>query len=276
VIEGRLEETNVHFESFGEGRHVVFLHGWLLDHRVMVSSMEPIFERRDGWQRIYPDLPGMGQTRGEDWISNQDQVLDVVVKFIDEVVQGERFAVVGYSYGGYLARGVVFRMSTQIDGVALIAPDYEVEKGDSPLPPHVTLVSNPDLLSELTPAASVAFEQLAVVQSRELLESLQTVGMPPREIADHKFLSRLSEDYEFSFDVDTPPAPYGGPSLMVMGRQDSVTGYRAAWRILENYPRSTFAVLDRAGHGLMIEQRDMFNGLMNEWIDRMEEHTASA
>lgn len=275
-MECKLEGINVNFETFGEGRHVVFLHGWPLDHRVMVSTMEPIFERRDGWKRIYPDLPGMGQTRGMDWITNQDHVLDVVLDFIDEVVQGQRFVVVGFSYGGYLARGVVFRRSTQIEGVGLIVPTPPLGETDSPLPSHITLVSNPDLFSGLTPTTAEAFEQFAVVQSRELLDSMQAVGIPPREIADYEFLSRLSENDAFSFDVDTPPAPFGGPALMVMGRQDSRCGYRATWRILENYPRSTFAVLDRAGHGLMIEQRRMFTGLMNEWIDRVEEHAATA
>jgi len=59
---------------------------------------------------------------------------------------------------------------------------------------------------------------------------------------------------------------------MVMGRQDSACGYHDAWGILENYPRGTFVVLDRAGHVLMIEQRKIFNALVNEWIDRVEEN----
>jgi hypothetical protein len=35
---------------------------------------------------------------------------------------GQRFTVVGQSYGGYLARGVLARWVTSIDGMALICP----------------------------------------------------------------------------------------------------------------------------------------------------------
>ena len=59
-----------------------------------------------------------------------------------------------------------------------------------------------------------------------------------------------------------------------MGRQDSISGYRDAWAILENYPRATFAVLDRAGHGLGVEQRSLLGVLVDEWLDRVEEATS--
>jgi pimeloyl-ACP methyl ester carboxylesterase len=89
-----LENITVHYGLYGEGRPILMLHGWAGDHRPMVSAMEPHFERRAGWRRIYPDLPGMGQTPGPDWITNQDQVLDVVLAFIDKVMPGQRFVVV--------------------------------------------------------------------------------------------------------------------------------------------------------------------------------------
>lgn len=56
-----------------------------------------------------------------------------------------------------------------------------------------------------------------------------------------------------------------------MGRQDSYEGYKDAWTILERYPRATFAVIDRAGHNLQIEQPEIFNSLVNEWLTAVEE-----
>ena len=44
-----------------------------------------------------------------------------------------------------------------------------------------------------------------------------------------------------------------------------------AWDLVERYPRATFAVLDRAGHGLDVEQRGLFEALVGEWLDRVEE-----
>ncbi len=266
-----LESITLHYETFGEGKPIIMLHGWPLDHRHMVSTMEPLFKARDGWKRIYPDLPGMGETPGMDWIVSQDQVLDIILDFVDNVVPGQRFVVAGYSHGGYLARGVVFRRSAMMDGLLLTVPTVLADYTQRTLPAHISLVQNPTLISELEQNLAEAFQDIAVVQSREFLDSMKAVILPAREVANHEFLSKLEENYAFSFDVDTLPEPFGGPTLIIMGRQDSVCGYQDAWGIFENYPRGTFVALDRAGHGLSVEQRDLFNALVSEWLDRVEE-----
>ncbi len=272
-MECRLGNITVHCEIFGEGRPIIMLHGWPLDHRHMVSDMESLFKRRDGWKRIYPDLPGMGRTPGMDWITHQDQMLDIVLDFIDNVVPGQRFVVAGTSYGGYLARGVVYRRSGVMDGLLLTVPVIQADETKRTLPPHVTLVKDPALISELQSNEAEAMQEFAVVQSREFLEWLRADIFPARETADQEFLSKLRENYAFSFDVDSLPEPFAGPTLILMGRQDAVCGYRDAWGILENYPRGTFVVLDRAGHGFLGGyQRRLFNALVSEWLDRVEEY----
>ena len=40
------------------------------------------------------------------------------------------------------------------------------------------------------------------------------------------------------------------------------------------FPRATFAVLDRAGHMLGFEQPVLLHALLNEWLDRVEEYIA--
>jgi len=272
----QLEGITVHYEAFGEGMPIIMLHGWPLDHRFMVHTMELIFKNRDGWKRIYPDLPGMGETPGMDWITNQDQILDILLDFVEKIVPGQRFVVAGFSYGGYLGRGMVYQRSTMMDGLCLIAPNILVDDAQMTLPSHKSLVKDPVIVSELEHNLAEAFQRFAVVQSREVLDAWIAFGSPQRKIADYEFLSKLRDNYEFSFDVDTLPEPFHGPTLMLMGRQDSSCGYHDAWSILENYSRGTFVVLDRAGHGLMIEQRKIFNALVNEWIDRVEENAQAA
>lgn len=40
---------------------------------------------------------------------------------------------------------------------------------------------------------------------------------------------------------------------------------------LKKFSRATFAVLDRAGHNLQIEQENIFNSMINEWLMRIED-----
>jgi pimeloyl-ACP methyl ester carboxylesterase len=79
-----LENLTVYYEEHGEGRPLLMLHGWPSDHHQLAEIMEPHFAHRTGWRRIYPDLPGMGQTAGPDWLTTTDQVLDVVLALIDK------------------------------------------------------------------------------------------------------------------------------------------------------------------------------------------------
>jgi hypothetical protein len=49
-----------------------------------------------------------------------------------------------------------------------------------------------------------------------------------------------------------------------------VVGYRDAWKILEHFPRATYAVLDGAGHAPDVEQLQLGQALISEWLDRVE------
>ncbi len=74
--------------------------------------------------------------------------------------------------------------------------------------------------------------------------------------------------YGFTFDVDGSSASFEHPSLIITGRQDSIAGYQDAWNLLDKYPRATFAALDMAGHNLQIEQSDVFDALVSNWLKR--------
>jgi len=268
-----LKGITIEYDVIGEGKPVIMLHGWPLDHRIMTRNFEPIFENRDGWKRIYPDLPGMGRTPGVDWVSSQDQILEVMLDFIANVAPGQSVSIAGFSYGGYLARGVVHRRAAVVDGLCLIAPIVLSHHDERTLPDHISLLEDQALVATLDENIAAAFQGFAVVQSRELLDSMLAVGGPAREIADYDFLSRLEKNFAFSFEVDQLPEPFGGPTLFFMGRQDASCGYRDAWSLIENFPRGTFVVMDRAGHGLMVEQKSLFENLVKEWLDRVEEYS---
>jgi hypothetical protein len=52
--------------------------------------------------------------------------------------------------------------------------------------------------------------------------------------------------------------------------------YKDVWPLIEQYPRATVALLDRAGHLAMIHQRTLFNALVSEWLNRVDEYQRSS
>ena len=196
-MECKLENITIHYEVIGEGMPIIMLHGLPADHHHMVSDMEPLFHQHEGWKRIYPDLPGMGKTSGADWITTQDHMLDVVLSFIDEVAPGQRFVVAGTSYGGYLARGIVYRKSHLMNGLLLTVPQIQADYEKATLPSHITLVEDASIFSGVEPNIAKDMQGFAVVQSNKLLEVMMTNIFPAVEIADSKFLERLENHFSF-------------------------------------------------------------------------------
>jgi pimeloyl-ACP methyl ester carboxylesterase len=266
-----IRDIPIYYETYGSGFPLISIHGYTPDHRLMKGCMEPLFARRSGWQRVYFDLPGMGQTPGSEQIKSTDDMLAVVVDFIDALLPGRPFLLAGESYGGYLTRGVLQREFAQVAGMALICPTIYGEQSQRDLPPRTVLVENAALLASLAPADAEAFSEIAVVQDEDNWERFRAEILPGIRMADDKFLHRLQQQYSYSFDVDVLPRPFSQPVVMFLGRQDHGVGYRDAWRILENYPRATFAVLDRAGHNAHIEQSQLFEAVIGEWLDRVQE-----
>jgi pimeloyl-ACP methyl ester carboxylesterase len=273
----RLDKSTLHYKIKGEGRPLLALHGMPLDHRSMLAAVEPLFKKKKNWQRIYPDLPGMGSSRGPEWLVAQDQVLDVLVEFIEHVIPGKRFCVAGLSYGGLLAQGLVQRLGDRIDGVLLIVPSMG-PKGKRDLPLRRVLRQDSIDFSGVSAEDEASFREIAVMQRQDVLEAWKKSILPGIAAADNDFVSRLERHYEFSFDITLLPTPFMKPALILLGRQDNVCGYRDAWKTIENYPRATFAVLDRAGHclGPGMEEEALYMALAANWLERVEEASANS
>lgn len=268
-MECTVKGLRLHYEEIGTGRPLLALHGWPGDHRHVFNDIEPIFSTRTGWRRIYPDLPGMGKTPGADWITHEEHMLDIVLDFIDAVAPNERIVVAGTSYGAYLARGVVFRQPARLDGLMLNVPVVIADMSKRNAPKHRVVHEDPSFLAALNPDEQDIAE-IVVTQSLSVLEAFRDTFAPAVAVANHKFLERLSENYSFTFDVDALDQPFMAPTLILTGRYDHLCGYKDAYQILENYPRSTFVVLDGAGHALAIEKQAVFQTLVSEWLDRVE------
>jgi pimeloyl-ACP methyl ester carboxylesterase len=270
-LEYSVRDVNVCYEIHGSGKPVVMIHGWSPDHRLMKGCMEPIFQSMEmPWQRIYFDLPGMGKTKGQPWITGSDQMLSLVLEFIDGIIPDQHFVLAGESYGGYLARGVIKERTALVDGLLLICPVASQETLGDNLPAFQVLEKDTVFLDSLSEEDRKYFEGINVVQNQRVWDRFKEEILPGLKIADYAFLENsLGQHVPYSVDVDQIKQPYPQPTLIFMGRQDSVVGYRDHWQLIENYPRASFVILDKAGHNLQIEQNNLFDALVKEWLDRV-------
>jgi pimeloyl-ACP methyl ester carboxylesterase len=222
---------------------------------------------------VYLDLPGMGRTVAPASVRGTDDVFAVVRAAVAQLVPAGRYAVCGESYGGYLARGLAAADPGRVTGLALVCPMVVAEHPARDVDEHVVLVR--DAFVAALPD-DPDFDEVAVVQTEETYGRTRREVLSGLDIADPAAVARIEGDYAGTFTMESGSPPYPGPVLFFLGRQDATTGYRDAWRILEHYPRATFAVLDRAGHNAQIEQPALFAALVDEWLDRVEEAVRTA
>ena len=263
---GRPRDPDLLRGARGEGRPAVFIHGVVTDHRHVVAELEPAFEGRTGWRRIYPDLPGRGRTPGADWVSSQDDILAVTSAFIDAVAPGQRFALGGVSWGGYVVLGLLHERGRDVDGALLVVAN--------PLRSGRTTAEHRVLVREEAAIASLADDEkdwvdYAVVQTAETLRANRETIDPAIADADMAFIERVEERTEFSFDV-RQLRPFDHPTLIISGRQDPMAGYVDMLGMLETFPRATHVIMDRAGHAVAVEAPALFRSLVGDWLDRLE------
>jgi pimeloyl-ACP methyl ester carboxylesterase/putative sterol carrier protein len=266
-VECKVRDIAMHYEEAGAGRPLLVLDGWGYSGLITMVAFEPLLEARTGWRRLYPELPGHGKTPMPGWLKSPDDMLDVLLEFMDAVAPGEQFAITGASWGAYLTLGLLHRRPNQVDGVMLDIPGIKMTIDDLPI--KQVIRRDPDFAAELKPGEEWMGYTL-VVQTRAMIDKLRAF-LDYWTPLDPEFAPTL-RGKSFSFDAHTLLEPFRAPTLFVTGRQDHLAGYKDAWSILESFPRGTFAVLDRAGHLLDMEQPVLQKALTNEWLDRVEEY----
>jgi pimeloyl-ACP methyl ester carboxylesterase len=271
------------YKSFGadDGIPILFIHGWQLSNAYDIADFEPIFAHSQvpSYRRIYTDLPGMGATPADPSIVDLQSMYDQVATFIEQEISPSKFLLVGTSCGGYFARALATQFGEQILGVLLKVPMMEpddlrrdrdgfkaiVEDGEA-----VRLALSEKQASSL---GDILIQTPAYIRS--LLAKMTTSVWPGVGLAKSDVLDPIRNDpRRYSLDLLREPGRekvFEKPSLIITGRHDDVVGYRDSLRLLEIYPRATSVALDRGVHLLPVDEGDLVQSLVLDWLRRVEE-----
>jgi pimeloyl-ACP methyl ester carboxylesterase len=255
-MEIRVGQVVVHYVEHGTGRPVLVLHGAGVDHREAEACFEPVFDGVAGLRRIYPDLPGMGQTLAPETMRSADDVLDTLLNFADQVTGGTAHLLIGHSAGAYYAQAMAARRPAQVAGLALVCPLLP-ELRD--VPEHRAVAGSGEIGDDV-------FRSYFVIQTPEMLERYERYVAPAAALVDQAALERIGE--RWALTPHHAPA-YAGPAAVVAGRLDSTVGFAAAIDLIDHYPRASLAVVDDAGHALPHEQPELLRALLAEWLARV-------
>lgn len=255
------------YEVRGAGRPILFLHGLAIDRRVLEHVCEPLFAERPGFRRIYVDLPGHGESRGNPERMGADDLTSALLLFARELCEGAPPALAGYSYGGYLALGLVAELDPA--ALLLVCPTVEADFGKRTVPPRRVAAREQPLPFSDDPREQAAFEEVAVVQTRLLHERFQQVVHPANIAADQTLMAATRARYALSRPYMQSLQAFSRPVGIICGRDDHWVGFEDALKLVRAFRDVRYSVLPDAGHLLPLEQPDRFRLLFWDWLSRL-------
>lgn len=272
-MECQVKKGIVNYEIKGEGYPLVILHSMGTDHRSMTAWLEPVLTNYAiPIKRIYIDIPAHGKSKINNLVNSTEDILNNILECLKYLLPEETFAIIGFSYGGYLAKGVFHYLSTRVKGLALLASALHMKERQ--LPDKVILIKDESLLNSLEADIRKAIETLMIDQTETSIHRFFEEIQPGRLLANREFLT--SDWREKGYLL--PDEPFSNvlavsiPVLLVAGKQDAICGYKDYYSLLEKMPHASFVILDRAGHLLPIDQRELLQQHVLEWLSRVNKY----
>ncbi|WML24631.1 alpha/beta hydrolase [Neobacillus sp. OS1-33] len=260
---------SIHYEIIGSGSPILILHAMGTDHRSMKSWLEPIFKNLIGFQRIYIDLPAHGRSLIHEDFSSSDDMVANILNFMDQKIPNQDFSIIGFSYGGYLAQGILHKRQDNVKSICLLAPALHLKQRN--LPEKIAYVKDASELHSLDSEIRLAFETLMTFQTKENLDYFLNEIQPGRLLANREFLASnwREKGYYFSEEPFNDVDILLQQALIILGKLDSICGYKDHSFLKDKFPNSTFVILDHAGHLLHIEERKLVQELIRDWLLRI-------
>ena len=232
--------------------HVLLLHAGGLDGRMW----HPLAERlKDGYRLHMPDLRGHGDTPlPEEEFANAEDL----VRLLDRL-KINRAAVVGASFGGWVALQLATLAPERVTGLALMASAFDLDEWSPELDAfraeEEALLEAGDIdgaveLGLRTWVREPQITDLVADMSRKAFELQQGVDVHLRELP-----------------VDL--AAIGVPTLAVSGGRDFPDFARIADRIAAEVPGAERAEIADAGHLIALERPDESAELLRPWLQRV-------
>lgn len=231
-----------HYESFGRGRPVVFVHGWLGSWRYWVPVMEVLSTD----SRCYAlDLWGFGDSDKTREAYDLDSYVHLLIDFMDELGIS-RAPVIGHTLGGAIAAKAAMEYSDRLTRVVTVGLPLSTDGINRKL---------------LTAGSNDTLARLFWQKQRPYAEVEMSVPKMAKNAIALTIQSVVRLDLQATLEeIDVP-------LLAVYGEKDGVIDPQQAEMINGNQSAMRSIVLAGAHHFPMLDQPSKFTRLVRDFMD---------
>lgn len=245
----------------GEGKPIIFLHGFPLTHEMWNPQIE--FLKKQGFKVIAPDLRGFGDSLTEISEWTMDIFGNDIICMADKL-NIEKFTIVGMSMGGYIAFNLIDRFPERIDKAILVATKAQAddESGKARRNELINLAKNEGkgpvieafkkiLFAPLTWERNLALiDKVSVIMERASLNGIIGALGAMRDRKDYAELL-----YKINF-----------PVLIIHGKSDMASPIQNAELMHERIKNSKVYFSEIAGHMVNLEDEENVNKAILEFL----------
>lgn len=252
------------YEVEGEGKVLVFLHGWGVDRRIFNQQIKHC---REKYKVISLDLPGHGQSSWE------KLGFEVMVKDIKEILDVEHVkscVILGSSLGGLFGLKFYDLFPGYVEKLIFIGsmPKFAKDK-DYPYGLDVARIRKlSHQLDDAFPSIiHIFFRSLFTMHERESrrfkwLMKFRKMEVPPKQTALHEYLDLLEkEDLRYVLKTISIPVAYFN------GREDYICPQESVELLAQMTPQVTVHFFDNCGHFPFLTEPYAFNEVLSKFLE---------
>ncbi len=252
-----------HYDIEGEGRQLLFIHGWGVDKRIWRQQSKHF---ADYYKVMTVDLPGHGKSS---WEKVELQGMAEDLKLLLEETQFDNVTVVGSSLGGLVALKLYELAPNSIQRMIFVGAMPKFSKSeDYPYGLDIEKIRKlgGHLQSDYPSIINVFFRSLFTKQERQtrrfkwLQRFRQNIDMPMRQ-ALVEYLDILEKE-----DLREVLKKVNVPVQFINGREDEICCKEAVVLLKELSPKSQFDFFEQCGHFPFLSKPHEFNEVLGSFL----------
>jgi pimeloyl-ACP methyl ester carboxylesterase len=257
----RVRDIEMGLIDAGSGLPLLLVHGFPLDHSMWKYQIDHFAPH---CRVIAPDLRGFGQTTATAGTATMEQMADDLNVLLDALGVNEKILFCGLSMGGYIGWQFVRKYESRVK--ALIACDTRAIADTAEQAAGRRQLAERVLREGPAPVAEAMLPKLFAGETRErrpdLVEATREVIMRTSPEGIAAALHGLAERPNVTEALEKIEVA----SLVIVGEHDAISSPEEMETIADALPNSAWVVVPHAGHLSPLENPDVFNEALREYI----------
>jgi 3-oxoadipate enol-lactonase len=263
MSKARIKGIELAYDDEGTGPAIVFLHGFPFNRSMWFEQAQVL---KNHYRVIVPDLRGHGETEVTSEAA-MDQMADDIASLLD-TLEISRAIIAGLSMGGYVA--LAFYRNFPLRVRALILADTRAQADTEEIKKNRAIQAEKALQDGMEGIADSLLQKLpapeTVTRRPEIIMRIREMMVQTQPEGAAAALTGMAQRADQTALLSRIIAP----TLIVVGREDSITPVEDAEMMHREIGGSRLQIIEGAGHVSNLEKPKEFNEALQKFLDDLE------